>query len=76
MKYLVIETLNGELFHEVWLFKSPEEAFRFIESCAWATNRDFWLESPVVEAVDDDYEMPKWLIDKSIKRFKFGRDDL
>lgn len=70
MLYLVIETLNGELWRDVALFKTSEGAFKFIESCAWATDRDQNLYDPVVECVSDDFKQCEFMKKQFEKRFR------
>ena len=70
MKYVVWETMNGEIFEEVAEFDSILKAEKFIESCAWATDYHQKLLDPVIEIVDDDFKTPEYIKNKFEKRFR------
>lgn len=69
MKYLVSETNCGELWNDIALFNDVNDAAKFIESCAWATDTAQNLEDPVIQIVSDDYHIPEYVKKEFEKRF-------
>lgn len=70
MLYLVTETNCGELWDDIALFYNANDAFNFIESCAWATDTAQNLVDPIVQAVSNDYYFPEYRKKEFEKRFR------
>lgn len=70
MKYLVTETNCGELWDDIALFNDINDAVKFIESCAWATDIHQQLENPVISIVGDNYYFSEYSKKDFEKRFR------